>query len=203
MTAEDEAAGEAGPCARCRDYEREPGDYVEDAIEAEGKVAELTKELAERDASFELRWSADMRAIARWREESPVERDLFWPDHADMVVWLLGQLTAKDELIKAALAYAICLRKRLHETGAYKQASAECLYCGHEHQETIDKLRADVAMQDQVREVREAEEAEETDEAKAAAIRAAFEAWAGTEPSEWTMYGKTFEAGWEAARKKG
>lgn len=137
------AKAQDGPCARCRDYEREPADYVEDAIEAEGKVAELTKELAERDASFDLRWKADMRAIARWREESPVERDLLWPDHADKVVWLMGQLEAKDELIRAALTCILNSGKKCSDDA---------------HRKTVDRLRMDVAMQDQVRKAREAEE---------------------------------------------
>lgn len=45
-------------------------------------------ELADLQASFDLRWKADMRAIRRWQEAGP-GRDLTWPDHADLVVWLL------------------------------------------------------------------------------------------------------------------
>ena len=111
--------------------------------DAEAEAAELRRELAEMNASFELRWLADMRAIARWREESPVERDLLWPDHADMVVWLIGQLEAKDDLIKAALTCVLNSGKN---------------YSSKFRRETVAMLRADVAMQDQVRAVREAEE---------------------------------------------
>lgn len=53
--------------------------------------AEAAQELRERERSFELRWAADMRAIARWRAESPEERELHMPDHADLCVWLLGR----------------------------------------------------------------------------------------------------------------
>ncbi len=38
-------------------------------------------------ASFDLRWKADMRAIKRWQEKHP-KRDKVWPAHADLVVWL-------------------------------------------------------------------------------------------------------------------
>ncbi len=49
----------------------------------------LKDELAEIDASLDLRWKADMRAIKRWRAEAPEGRALILPDHADLVVWLM------------------------------------------------------------------------------------------------------------------
>jgi hypothetical protein len=48
-------------------------------------------ELKELRATFNLRWAADMRAIKRWQKAHP-GNDLTWPDHADMVVWLLGEV---------------------------------------------------------------------------------------------------------------
>lgn len=56
-----------------------------DCIEARVHAAEMT-------AGFNLRWKADMRAIKRW--QAATGRDLVWPDHADLVVWLLEQLDA-------------------------------------------------------------------------------------------------------------
>lgn len=47
--------------------------------------------LAEMQATFDLRWAADMRAIRRWQEAHP-GNELVWPDHADMVVRLLEEL---------------------------------------------------------------------------------------------------------------
>ena len=47
----------------------------------------------ELEKSFNLRWDADMRAIRRWQVAHP-GNDLVWPDHADLVVWLLEQLSA-------------------------------------------------------------------------------------------------------------
>jgi len=38
--------------------------------------------------TFELRWKADRRAIKRWQAAHP-GNDLTWPDHADMVAWLM------------------------------------------------------------------------------------------------------------------
>ncbi|MGX1237310.1 hypothetical protein AB7M71_010448 [Bradyrhizobium japonicum] len=39
--------------------------------------------------SFDIRWAANMRAIKRWQAAGP-DRELTWPDHADLVVWLLS-----------------------------------------------------------------------------------------------------------------
>jgi hypothetical protein len=52
------------------------------AAEAGGEVEELQK-------TFDLRWNADMRAIERW--QAATGQTLTWPDHADLVVWLLEQ----------------------------------------------------------------------------------------------------------------
>lgn len=53
-------------------------------------VEQAQKERDELQATFDLRWEADMRAIKRWQEANP-GNDLTWPDRADMVVWLLEQ----------------------------------------------------------------------------------------------------------------
>lgn len=44
--------------------------------------------------TFDLRWAADMRAIKRWQDATG--KTDTWPDHADMVVWLLEQLEATE-----------------------------------------------------------------------------------------------------------
>lgn len=51
--------------------------------------------LAELEALFDMRWAADMRAIKRW-QAAGTGRELTWPDHADLVVWLLEQLDVVD-----------------------------------------------------------------------------------------------------------
>ena len=59
-------------------------------------IAELRDRIAELDATFDLRWKADMRAIKAWQAETG--RDLTWPDHADLCVWLLYR---QDRLVRA------------------------------------------------------------------------------------------------------
>ena len=69
---------------------------------------------AELQATFDLRWQADQRAIKKWQAAHP-GNDLVWPDHADMVVWLLEQLDApkenafdyNDTMLEAAIDQAV------------------------------------------------------------------------------------------------
>jgi len=63
----------------------------------DGDVIRLLEDLeaAERDrddlqAGFELRWEADQRAIKRWQEETG--RTMWWPDHTDLLVWLMAKI---------------------------------------------------------------------------------------------------------------
>jgi len=60
----------------------------------------LETQLAERDASFELYWSASMRGIKMWQEATG--EDMVWPDQAHLIVWLLEKLTqVEEELVEA------------------------------------------------------------------------------------------------------
>lgn len=52
------------------------------------RIVALEADLADLQRTFDLRWDADMRAVKRWRAGHP-ERDLIFPDRADLVVWLL------------------------------------------------------------------------------------------------------------------
>jgi ribonucleoside-diphosphate reductase alpha chain len=59
--------------------------------EGEGlDVLALKERLDDLEQMFQLRWAADQRAIARWHDAGG--DDLTWPDHADLVVWLLERL---------------------------------------------------------------------------------------------------------------
>ena len=96
--------------------ESDPGDMGELRTFTSDGVTYLTvpptkawcwaEDLAEMKATFDLRWKADMRAIKMWQAAHP-ERwagpgtGLIWPDHADMVVWALGEI----ERLTTALAY--------------------------------------------------------------------------------------------------
>lgn len=51
---------------------------------------EQLERIQELERYFDLRRSADMRAIKRWQAAGP-NRELTWPDHADLVVWLLEE----------------------------------------------------------------------------------------------------------------
>ncbi len=67
-------------------------------LESLNELENLRKELQDMNASFELRWKADMRAITRW--QIATGRLLVWPDHADLCVWLMeqnDQLRAENE----------------------------------------------------------------------------------------------------------
>ena len=61
-------------------------------------TAAALDEIKDQERRFELRWNADMRAIKRWQAAAPAgeDRSLTWPDHADLVVWLLEQRAAGD-----------------------------------------------------------------------------------------------------------
>ena len=62
-------------------------EYILAALNA---VPRLLADKAESEASFGLRWKADMRAIKMWQQATG--RTEVWPDHADLVVWLLGRI---------------------------------------------------------------------------------------------------------------
>ena len=53
-------------------------------------VTERDAELHDLQATFDLHWDADMRAIKRWQAAHP-GNDLVWPDHVDLVMWLAEQ----------------------------------------------------------------------------------------------------------------
>jgi hypothetical protein len=70
--------------------------HLDDYVAAQERLAELT-------ATFDLRWKADIRAIKRWQAAHP-GNELTWPDHADLVVWLMEEtirLRAIEETARA------------------------------------------------------------------------------------------------------
>lgn len=62
-------------------------------IEPEGirSVVALAEAGYEQLEAFDIRWAADMRAIELWHAAHP-GNELVWPDHADLVVWLMEVL---------------------------------------------------------------------------------------------------------------
>jgi hypothetical protein len=62
-------------------------------------LREIIKKLDDHidlDKLFDTQWKADRRAINRWQEANP-GHDRFWPDRADMVVWLMEQYDARAQ----------------------------------------------------------------------------------------------------------
>jgi hypothetical protein len=90
------------------------------------EIVYLRDEAAEHKHTFDLRWKADQRAIQRWQEAHP-GNDLTWPDHADMVVWLLEE----DAKLRSEVA-----RLKAREDDAADQI--------RQYNEIIGKLRARV-----------------------------------------------------------
>lgn len=94
---------------------RSDGAVHELAVRHDTTAALLRAIAAERDesqATFDLRWKADMRAIKQWQAAHP-GNDLVWPDHVDLVLWL----AERDEAAQAE-------NKRLREAHANLDAWA-------------------------------------------------------------------------------
>lgn len=57
------------------------------SIEAQW-LDEIADEYEDQTTLNNARWSADMRAIKMWQAAHP-GRESIWPDHAELVMWLL------------------------------------------------------------------------------------------------------------------
>lgn len=62
----------------------------------------LEEELQDMRATLDMRLGADRRAVKMWQAAHP-ERSNVWPDHADLVVWLMER---NDNLMAAVGALA-------------------------------------------------------------------------------------------------
>jgi hypothetical protein len=78
--------------------------------ELRDQIRKLREELDDHEKSFSLRWEADMRAIKIWQEKTG--RTMVWPDHTDLLVWLMEQLDDAERARKT--------QKPLDETPKYK-----------------------------------------------------------------------------------
>lgn len=56
---------------------------------------------------FNIRWDAQMRGIKRWQEAHP-GNELVWPDHADLIFWLLGEKAKQNAEKKTDLPLEGC-----------------------------------------------------------------------------------------------
>lgn len=69
-------------------------------------VEKAKTDVASLQQTFDLRWDADMRAIKRWQAAGS-DRELTWPDRADLVVFLLEQMDAMRKQFDARVAELI------------------------------------------------------------------------------------------------
>jgi hypothetical protein len=67
----------------------------EELLDAVVYIRNAMEERKDDDRLFNLLRKADMQAISRWQAANP-GKELTWPDHADLVVWLLEQLEKKN-----------------------------------------------------------------------------------------------------------
>jgi hypothetical protein len=65
----------------------------------DAEIARLKDADVEHEASFDLRWKADLRAIERWRGARK-DRELIWPDHADLCVNALDWVETAERALK-------------------------------------------------------------------------------------------------------
>jgi len=100
-----------------RQIDCEKPEWVLSEVQAIDLMKEAADRIEELERSFHLRWKADRRATLRWQAANP-GNDLTWPDHADLVVWLMERLEALDksaEMVMAANNVAIQKTKELAE----------------------------------------------------------------------------------------
>lgn len=75
---------------------------------AKGRAQRAENNSTELQHYFEMRWKADRRAIALWRQADPT-RELVMPDHADLCLWLLDNIEgshAREEKLRSSISEA-------------------------------------------------------------------------------------------------
>lgn len=60
------------------------------------RIHEIITELQDLNATFDLMWDANQRAIKMWQKAHP-GNDNVWPDQAKMIFWLLEERQKKAE----------------------------------------------------------------------------------------------------------
>lgn len=101
-------------CPRCRATSHHPKDeehgYCGQCHDFTGNPT-LHQELT---ALFQLRLAADQRATTLWKEAHPGS-DLVWPDHTDLVFWLLDQLAIAQRMNRVHSSLAKQLSRSMME----------------------------------------------------------------------------------------
>lgn len=78
------------------------------------ELKEKTAELSDLQKSFDIRWDADMRGIEKWRVAGE-GRELTWPDHADLVCFLIEQSDAQAAEIERLKKQVETLRGHIYD----------------------------------------------------------------------------------------
>lgn len=75
-----------GYCGNCHDFTGTP------------KKAPTATSEAELQFWFDMRQASDQMALAQWRAAHPNASELYMPEHADLVIWLLDQLAGLNRI---------------------------------------------------------------------------------------------------------
>lgn len=102
------------------------------------EIAKLQRRIEELDHGFELRWQASQRAIKKWHEAGHPE--LEWPDHADLCVWLMGQLDKAKAVENAARGLLKLLEDVGNETEWRDKSQTDRVYAWYEFDELREAL---------------------------------------------------------------
>lgn len=80
-------------------------DAQHDIAALAAEVERQRTDIKEREQAFEIHWNATRTATKLWQEQHPGQEGT-WPDHANLCVWLMGQLEAiREELSDFVDAY--------------------------------------------------------------------------------------------------
>jgi hypothetical protein len=100
-------------------------------VEAQKALIACGEDRDELQATFDLRWKADMRAIKTWQAAHP-GNELVWPDHADLCTWLAEERDSwrtKAEGLAAALDESVEFARRVASALMMGQRPQDALGC--------------------------------------------------------------------------
>jgi hypothetical protein len=117
----------------------------------DAEIARLKDADVEHEASFDLRWKADMRAIERWRGARK-DRELILPDHADLCVNALDWVETAESALKDRDAEVERLKsawqERENEALTLRAANADFARSFSELQDELAAAQQDTARLD-------------------------------------------------------
>ena len=108
-----------GYCGRCHAFTGTP---------KKAPAATDTSE-AELQFWFDMHQASDQMALAQWRAAHPMASELFIPDHADLVIWLLDQLAIHQRLDRVDTALAKRVGTMIEQKSAFKIYLTDWLRC--------------------------------------------------------------------------